>query len=81
MTDTRPREYAEEIGQEWIEHKEYKRKYLISYDGTKKITNEGPKGGGRYCRWSLLHWTGPGGQYSAFARLDKIGSLEECKAE
>jgi len=53
---------------------------LMSDDGLYKITNEGPKGGKRYCLWSLYEWQGPDGAYSAHVRLERIGSLEECKA-
>lgn len=64
----------------WHERTDAHGKHLISEDGKLKITNEGPKGGRRYCLWSEIEWSGPEGTYSGFVRLVRMGSLEECKA-
>jgi len=63
----------------WHERTDSHGKYLISEDGKFKITNEGPKGGRRYCLWGEHVWMGPEGRYSAHVRLVRIGTLEECK--
>lgn len=63
----------------WQERTESNGKYLISEDGKYKITNEGPKGGNRYCLWAEMEWMGPNGRNTAFARLVRMGTIEECK--
>jgi len=45
--------------------------YQISDCGTYKITNEGKKGGNRYCLWTKA--------YGSYCRMLKMGSLEECR--
>lgn len=63
----------------WTERTDAHGKYLISEDGKHKITNEGKKGGNRYCRWGLHRWHGPGGTHEGFVRLLAMGTLEDCK--
>jgi len=52
---------------------------MMSDDGLYKITNSGPKGGNRYCLWTLYEWDSPDGKFSDFVRLVRMGTLDECK--